>query len=182
MPSTFSPHDIRYPLQFKNKLVVLNSKDDGRTNRFEEEIFVRAPETIAHGDSKTQMVRSKFMGLMKGEVGTMIGMFHNMYGRYVTIERLDGEHFDCLPHQLEVIDSATYEFAKLPEKFLYRTSHSALREFEYPIPIAVGHDIEVEAEPGRFIHLRVIGMTHVIRTVAENKYTPIRVRLIVEEL
>ena len=176
-------NDTRHcAVQFKNKPVIVTSKSDGKGMRFDDEIYVRAPKRVEHGDWKTQMARKEFMGLKEDECGLLIGIFDNMEGRFVIVERTDGKRVDCRPSELEVIDKAVFEFHKLPEKFVYRTNHTALPEFEYTLPIAVGHEFEIEVAPGLLpIRLRVTEMRHVIRVPSKDKYVPIRVNLTVEE-
>lgn len=174
--------DRYFSLQFKNKPAVVTTQHNGTGMRFEDEIFVRAPKRVEHGDWKTQSVRKEFMGLMEGECGTVVGVFDNMEGRFVTIERADGKNVDCRPSELEVIDKTAFEFYKLPQKFVYQTNHIALSEFEYPLPIAIGHEFEVELAPGVApVRLRVTEMRHVIRVPSKDKYVPIRVHLTVEQ-
>lgn len=171
-----------FALQFKNQPVVITANPTGSGMRFDNEIFVRAPERVEHGDWKTQTVRKEFMGLMKGECGEVVGVFDNCEGRFVQVQRADGKTVDCRANELEVIDKTAFEFYKTPEKFVYQTNHIALSEFEYPLPIAVGHEFEVELAPGVTpVRLRVTEMRHVIRVPEKNKYVPIRVHLTVEQ-
>lgn len=170
-------------LQFANKQQVITTKRNSSSSRilFDEEIYVRAPKRVEHGDWKTQAVRKEFMGLRQGECGIINAVFENFEGRFVTVQREDGKEVDCRPSELEVIDKAVYEFTQTPKEFLYRTDHVALPEFAYDRDVAVGHEFRVESEPGKVINLRVVNVIHEIRARDNNVFIPIRITLQVIE-
>lgn len=160
-----SPGATNCTLQFHSGLSVVSEGCD---------YFVQAFQTIAHGDTKTQAVRKEFMGLLKDEVGQLMGLFDNMYGRWCVVRREDGMIVDCRAEELNLISEELYKAlielsvarkrlaALKPTLFEYKTS----REKELPdgiksdVPIVKDSCVLVKGTGGKQQAYQVIAVMH----------------------
>lgn len=67
--------------------------------------LVVAIERAEHGDWKTQLVREKFMGMHQDEVGELVDVFDNCYGRWCRVRLEDGHTADVEPKSLALLPS-----------------------------------------------------------------------------
>ena len=157
-------------------LRILKVKSVSGNQLVDEDVYVRAVKTVAHGDTKTQAVRKEFMGLQRKECGRLVGLFQNFEGRWVVVIREDGRTVDCRANELEEITKEEYDFQSHPAKFMYHTDAEEIPPFEYNRDIVEGQTIELQIAADKTIRFEVRSVTHVLRQYSDSS-KPIMIKL-----